>query len=311
MSERKTRSMASVTDFEFIMNKIFAQKDDSPIHKALEKEGITDVEGITALMDKDIDQLEYEDEDSSGVTKLIELGKGFKSLIRCFNAFVITKYDEGKPVHGDWQGLVDKADFQDFRVIGMSKYVAQVATIPTTATTGGLSGSSSQFAPKARDLVFEFKKGIKRDPASFTVLKDNKQWDSVHRTLKAQTKYQDVDDVLDPKYVPKTAEEISLFEEKQKYMYSVLEKILQTDEGKVIVRSHDIDCDAQKIYAEYLSQMTISTEAIMSSGEYLSYLTTAKISDGSWRGTSKGFVLHWIEQLCLSSDPRPRAVESF
>jgi hypothetical protein len=54
-------------------------------------------------------------------------------------------------------------------------------------------------------------------------LKDNKQWDSVHRTLKAQTAcYQDVDDVLDLSYVPNTAEDIVLLEEKQKYiMYSV------------------------------------------------------------------------------------------
>jgi hypothetical protein len=52
-------------------------------------------------------------------------------------------------------------------------------------------------------------------------LKDNKQWDSVHRTLKAQTAcYQDVDDVLDLSYVPSTAEDIVLFQEKQKYMYS-------------------------------------------------------------------------------------------
>jgi hypothetical protein len=45
-------------------------------------------------------------------------------------------------------------------------------------------------------------------------LKDNKQWDSVHRTLKAQTCYQDVDDVLNPCYVPNTAEDIALFDEK-------------------------------------------------------------------------------------------------
>ena len=308
MDQRRTRSMASVTDFEFIMSTIFAQKDDSPLHKALERDGVTDVEGITSLMERDIDRLKYQETDSSGTTTVNELGKGYQSLIRCFNAFVVTKYDGGTPVHGDWQNLVKKADFQDFRVVGMTKYVEQqaVSTASTTAAVvGGLTGSNPQFATKARDLVFEFKKGIKRSPESFTVMKDNKQWDSVHRTLKAQTNYQDVADVLDPNYVPKTVEDIALFEEKQKYMYSVLEKILQTDEGKVIVRSHDLDRDAQKIYAEYLNVMTASTEAIMGSGEFLSYLTTAKISDGSWRGSSKGFVLHWIEQLRLYQDTVP------
>jgi hypothetical protein len=42
---------------------------------------------------------------------------------------------------------------------------------------------------------------------------------------------------------PNTAEDIALIDEKQKYMYSVLERILQTDEGKVIVRSQDADCN--------------------------------------------------------------------
>ena len=112
------------------------------------------------------------------------------------------------------------------------------------------SATGSSFAPKPRALVLEFKKGIKPDPASFTIMKDNKQWDSVHRTLKAQTNYQDVADVLDPNYVPKSTEDIALlFDEKQKNtMSSVLDKILQTDEGKVIgVCSHDLDRDAQKI----------------------------------------------------------------
>jgi hypothetical protein len=36
----------------------------------------------------------------------------------------------------------------------------------------------------------------------------------------------------------------------------------------------------------------------MDSGELLSYLTTAKISDGSWRGTTKRVILNWIVKLC-------------
>jgi hypothetical protein len=184
--------------------------------------------------------------------------------------------------------------------------VIQVLT-PTTVTPGGHTGGNTPFPPNVRDLVLEFKKGIKRDLASFTVLKDNKQWDSVHRTLKAQTCYQDVDDVLNPCYVPNTAEDIALFDEKEKYTCSVLERILQTDEGKVIVRSHGADRDAQLIYAEFLQVMTQPTEAMMDLGELLSYLTTAKIPDGSWRGTTKTFVLNWIDKLRLYHELTPVA----
>jgi hypothetical protein len=67
-----------------------------------------------------------------------------------------------------------------------------------TVTQVGHTRGSAPFPLRVRDLVLEFKKEIKLDPASFAVLKDNKQWDSVHPTLKAQTAcYQDFDDVLD------------------------------------------------------------------------------------------------------------------
>jgi hypothetical protein len=201
-------------------------------------------------------------------------------------------------VHEDWPNIVTKTEFQSFRITGYAPNApVQSRTSMSTPLSGYAGASNTTLTPKPRDLVFEFKKGIKRDPASFTVMKDNKQWDSVQRTLTAQTCYQDVDDVLNPAYVPQTIEEIALFDEKQKYMYSVLERIIQTDKGKVIVRSHDDDRDAQKIYAEFLKVMTTSTEALMNAGALMSYLTTAKVNDGTCRGTSKNFILNWIDKL--------------
>jgi hypothetical protein len=51
--------MASETDFQFIMGTVLGQKQDSPIFKALEKAGITDIGGITSLTNQAIDRLKY------------------------------------------------------------------------------------------------------------------------------------------------------------------------------------------------------------------------------------------------------------
>jgi hypothetical protein len=264
--------MASDTDFQFIMGTVLGQKQDSPLFKALDKAGITNVGGIPSLTDQAISRLKYPD-DSSGTPINRELGHGgYKQLICCFNAFVLMNNDEGKPIHGDWQDLTITAKFQEFQIIGFASYTMTQAPTPTMVTPGGHTRGNRPSSPRVRDLVLEFKKGIKRDPAYFAVLKDNKQWDSVHRTLKAQTCYQqDVDDVLYPSYVSKTAEDIALFDEKQKYIYSVLERILQTDEGKVIVRFHDVNCkNAQSIYTEFLQFMKqTTTEGMMDPGELL------------------------------------------
>ena len=121
------------------------------------------------------------------------------------------KLDEGISVDEDWQNLITKEEFQNFRV---SDYIPDITTPVPTALAAPPSGHStsgnSSFLPKPRDLVLEFKKGIKRDPTTFTILKDNKQWDGVHRTLKAQACYQDVADILAPTYVPQTKEDIAL-----------------------------------------------------------------------------------------------------
>ena len=219
--------MSSDADFQFIMTDTLGQKANLPLFKALDESGITDVGGITSLTDRVIDRLKYPD-NSSGKIVTKELGHGYQQLIRCFNAFVLTKNDEGNPIHDDWQNLTIKSEFQEFRIIGFAAYT--VHPPPTTPSSGGPTSGTASFTPRTRDRVLEFKKGIKRDPASFTVMKDNKQWDTVNRTLKAQACYQDVDDIIDPTYVPTTAEDIELFAEKQKYMYLVFERTLQTDE---------------------------------------------------------------------------------
>jgi hypothetical protein len=110
------------------------------------------------------------------------------------------------------------------------------AAAPMTVTPGGHTHGNTPFPPRVKDLVLEFKKGIKLDPASFAVLKDNKQcWDSVHQTLEAQPAcYHNVDDVLDLSYVPYTVKDIVLLYEKQKSMCLVQASLRELAERKVL-----------------------------------------------------------------------------
>jgi hypothetical protein len=69
--------------------------------------------------------------------------------------------------------------------------------------------TSGNNTPRTRDVACEFKKGVKRDPSSFHVFKDEKQWDCFHRSLKAQADTQDVtqsvSQALAASYAPSTA----------------------------------------------------------------------------------------------------------
>jgi hypothetical protein len=74
---------------------------------------------------------------------------------------------------------------------------------------------------------------------------------------------------------------------------------VETAKGKAIISKYESTFDAQKAYAELHEHHLKSTKASLNSIKILGYITSAKISDGSWHGTPKNFILNWQEQICL------------
>jgi hypothetical protein len=77
-----------------------------------------------------------------------------------------------------------------------------------------------------------FRRGIKREPTLFPILEDEKFNDSWHGSFVNQARSQDVYEVLDGSYKPKSQSEMDLFTEKQKYVYAILESKVLKDRGK-------------------------------------------------------------------------------
>ena len=82
-------------------------------------------------------------------------------------------------------------------------------------------------------------------------------------------------------------------------MYDVFVCVLKTDKGKAIVRKYKGIFDARSIYQELQEYASKSTQAIVDANTLLQYITIARLSDGSWNGTTRHFVLHWMEQVRL------------
>jgi hypothetical protein len=62
------------------------------------------------------------------------------------------------------------------------------------------------------------------------------------------------------KHVPTTVDDIALFSEKQKFVYAVLESKVQANCGKAIIRDHEHDFDAQKVYKKLKNYHLKSTK---------------------------------------------------
>ena len=193
--------------------------------------------------------------------------------------------------------LLTREQFDQFRVSKECGFLMENYKETGRMTTKVLQSSTN--AAKQDDPIKEFKKGIKRDPSVFIIFKDDRKWDQWNRSTTAHCCAQLLSEVLDSKYKPKNKEEELLFKLKQEYMYAVFEKTLLTDKGKSFVRQHEGDADAQAIYRKLKAHYLSSTTAAIDASRLLSYITSAQINDGHWRGDTHCYILHWQDQVRL------------
>jgi len=110
----------------------------------------------------------------------------------------------------------------------------------------------------------------------------SQEMDSWHQSTMAQARVQDLSEVLNPSFVPTPSAQL-LFEAKQKYLYAVFERVIQTDKRKVLVCTYEDTADAQQIFKELCEDALRST---CSSIDSSTYITSVRIGDGHWNGSS-------------------------
>ena len=77
----------------------------------------------------------------------------------------------------------------------------------------------------------------------------------------------------------------------------VLEKKVLSDQGKTIVREHVGDRDAQTVYKKIVQYYIRSTKESLREADILSYITSAKLSSGKWKGSTTRFILNWQDKI--------------
>ena len=83
---------------------------------------------------------------------------------------------------------------------------------------------------------------------------------------------------------------------KKHFMYSVFNKVLQSDMGKTIVRKYAPTLDAQSVWKDFETHMSTSAKGLNEWCRLHAYVSTA-VYDRSWKGTTEQFVLHFHEQF--------------
>ena len=289
-----TRNEAKTT-FTHIIDNVLDHKDGTPLKSSLMDEGIDDIFSFMSLDENTIDSLRYKDAADNNIIKPIRLSD--KMLLKCFFHFVTNKDLEGTPIADhDWFTITQE-EFDEFRI--SPTYIATCTSTAFSlpaAPRAGLNATTNSSSYSPADI---FCRGIKKDATLFPILKDEKFNDSWHRSFVNQARAQDLSEILDPTYKPKSPSEEELFTEKQKFVYAILESKVHTDRGKAIVREYEDTFDAQAVYKKLTEHHLKSTKAMIESSTILSYITSVQLGSGEWNGTTEGFITHWTNQVCL------------
>jgi hypothetical protein len=104
-----------------------------------------------------------------------------------------------------------------------------------------------------------FQKSIKRDPSHYLELKAERQWDLWIGHTRAIASNHGISEVLNTDYLPVELDDVSLFQKKNTFMFTVLQEKLKTDQGKFLVREYITTCDAQSLLQDLILHHATST----------------------------------------------------
>ena len=151
--------------------------------------------------------------------------------------------------------------------------------------------------PSCSTQLMNFKRGIKRDISAYPTLNDEKYYESFKRSVLVTARAHDCEEILQPTFRPRgDADRQELFRLKNDFMYSVFNKCLLIDMGKTIVRNHLDNMNAQRVWEEFATHMTIASEGKAEKRRLHTYVTTT-VLDKSWKDTTEQFFLHFNEQF--------------
>ena len=145
--------------------------------------------------------------------------------------------------------------------------------------------------------LLALKKSIKSEVSQYTILKDEKYFEAFKRYLLVTATTHGCEETLEGDYMPGSDDDSQEhFKQKQDFMYSGFNKVLQSDMGKMIVRKYAPTLDAQSVWKNFETHMSTSSKGLFERHRLDAYVSST-VYDMSWKGTTEQFVLDFHEQF--------------
>ena len=119
--------------------------------------------------------------------------------------------------------------------------------------------------------VLAFKKSVKREVSQYTIPKDEKYFEAFKRYLTVTAMTHGCEEIIvEGDYMPGYDNDSwELSQQKQYFMYSVFNKVLQSDMGKTIARKYAPTMDAQSVWNKFETDMSTLSKGLMKAVDYM------------------------------------------
>ena len=241
------------------------------------------------MSDHELNNIQFQATNRHGDLENREVTNSGKAHLRVWKAFIHYRDSINQAIFNEDDILaIQPREFLTFR-----RHV-----YPTKYTNGPIPPGPDENWKSLKSTEAEnFQRGIKRDPSLFPELKKDTGYKNWKRETIAVARSQGCINVFDSAYHPLTVQQRDLFQLQKEYMYSVFIKTLLTDKGRELVRFHEVDADAQEVFR--LLDQFYTTNVVGQDQQFktLHYITSARLGDGTWNGTTHAFILHFQEQI--------------
>ena len=173
---------------------------------------------------------------------------------------------------------------------------------PAVVTAGGGGGGNAagtvvQYVLPPTSKASEFDKAGRRSSSDYEKFSNKEQWSKWQRATLGTAYEHKCEQVLDPTYTPdpSDADEVALFANKQRFMYSVFSKVLTEGKAADILRNYSNPTDktkfgdAQAIYSDLCDHFDGGAQARVSAQTLEVQLTTMRLNK-TWTKSVRAFV---------------------
>ena len=136
---------------------------------------------------------------------------------------------------------------------------------------------------------------VKPDRKDYPILNNDTQYRHWKDQVIAVATAHGMHEVFDYTYRPANSDENVLFTRKNAWIYMVLTFIVKTFEGIALVQQHRRTFDARSVMYHLDRHYSVSTAAVLSLSDILSFLTSDKL-DSTYRKPLSQYIIEWVDK---------------